>query len=448
VIDSSTDPAAAVQPAQYEFRVRWPDGGHRWLASRSLTVFDEAGTALRRIGVNWDITETRLAEAARQESALAQRENLAKSKLLSRVSHELRTPLNAVLGFTQLLQAEAELAPRQLARLGWIRSAGEHLLVLIDDVLDLSRLEAGHMTLMLQPVRMVDLVRETLPLVEPLAARHGATLEIGAIDGVAMADLTRLRQVLINLLSNGIKYSRAPGRVAVLATTAAGRITLQVSDSGRGLSPEQVAHLFEPFNRLGAEGSGVDGSGLGLVIVKSLVERMDGTVRVESQPGVGTRFSIELPAAETLPPSVTPRPTTTLARAPALRPGQLLYIEDNPVNMLLVQELVAMRPGLQMIPATTGEQGVQRARELRPALVLVDMQLPDFDGFEVLKRLRANPSTAALRCVALSANALPDDIERALAAGFAEYWTKPFDFGRFLAALDEVFAGDAEAASE
>jgi len=442
VFDSSTDPAAALRPAQYEFRVRWPDGSFRWLASRSVALSDESGRPLRRIGVNWDVTQARLAEVARRKSAVAQRENLAKSKLLSRVSHELRTPLNAVLGFTQLLQAEAKLPASQRARLGWIRSAAEHLLVLIDDVLDLSRLEVGQVALALQPVRMSDLVRETLPLLEPLAARHGAALEIGPIDGVALADPTRLRQVLINLLSNGIKYSHAPARVSIFASSAAGRVELQVSDSGRGLAPEQVTHLFEPFNRLGAEHSGVDGSGLGLVIVKALVERMGGTVQVTSQLGQGTRFSIELPAAEAPPASLARPPTSSAIPAAALRPGRVLYIEDNPVNMLLVQELVATRPGLEIIPATTGEQGVQRAIELRPELVLVDMQLPDFDGLEVLRRLRASPRTAELRCVALSANALPDDIARALAAGFAEYWTKPIDFDRFLAALDEAFAAD------
>ncbi len=441
VIDSRAHAATDPEPAQYEFRVRWPDGHYRWLASRSVAVLDEAGRPLRRIGVNWDITEAKRAEATRQEIVLAQRENLAKSRFLSRISHELRTPLNAVLGFTQLLQSDAGLTDGQRTRLGWIHSAGEHLLLLINDMLDLSGLESGDQKLLLEPLALADLVRDTLPLVEPLAVKHGVALRLGAADGVALADRTRLRQVLINLLTNGIKYNHPQGWVAVAAASAGGRVTLDVSDSGRGLAPEQVAHLFEPFNRLGAEREGVEGSGIGLVIVKTLVERMGGTVRVSSQPGHGTRFSIELPAAPAAP---RPDRPATAGAAPAPRaapgPGRLLYIEDNPVNMLLVEELVAMRPAIEMISATNGEHGVRQAIERLPALVLVDMQLPDFDGFEVLRRLRADPRTAALRCVALSANALPEDIARALAAGFADYWTKPIDFGHFLAALDAVFA--------
>ncbi len=444
VFDSRPDALTNRLPAQYEFRVRWPDGSYRWLASRSTVVADETGRPLRRIGVNWDITDARLAEAAREQGALAQRENLAKSRFLSRVSHELRTPLNAVIGFAQLVQAEADLAPAQRARLGWIRSAGEHLLLLIDDVLDLSGLEIGDLKLVSQAVPLADLVHETLPLVEPLAAQHRIALTVDAAAGVALADRTRLRQVLINLLSNGIKYNRAQGQVTVATGCVGGRVTLQVSDTGRGLAPEQLAHLFEPFNRLGAERDGIDGSGIGLVIVKALVERMGGTVQVSSRLGEGTQFSIELPAAEGAahaPPNGLPAAAATPLAAPALmRPGRLLYIEDNPVNMLLVQELVALRPVIQMIVATTGAQGVQQAIAFRPELVLVDMQLPDFDGFEVLRRLRADPRTAELRCVALSANALPDDISRALDAGFADYWTKPIHFGGFLAALDTVFA--------
>lgn len=229
------------------------------------------------------------------------------------------------------------------------------------------------------------------------------------------------------------------------ATSAAGRVALRVGDSGRGLSPEQIAHLFEPFNRLGAERDGIAGSGIGLVIVKALVERMGGTVQVSSRLGEGTQFSVDLPAADFAVPTPAPGLATTelppTAAAP-LRPGRLLYIEDNPVNMLLVQELVALRPAIEILGATTGAQGVQQAIAFRPELVLVDMQLPDFDGFEVLRRLRADPRTAGLHCVALSANALPDDIARALAAGFAEYWTKPIHFDGFLAALDTLFAAE------
>jgi len=442
LLDSHPDEAAEALPTQYEFRVRWPDGTYRWLASRSIVVQDAAGRAVRRVGVNWDISENKLAEAALRESALAQRESQAKSRFLSRVSHELRTPLNAVLGFTQLLQGERSIEPGHQIRLGWIQSAAEHLLLLINDLLDLSSLEIGDLKVARQPVDLAWLVRESLPLVEPLARQHGVELAAGATEGVALADATRLRQVLINLLTNGIKYNHRRGRVTVTATRSGGHVTLQVTDSGRGLTPEKLAHLFEPFNRLGAEREGIEGSGIGLVIVKALVERMGGTVTVSSQPDQGTCLSVELPAADEVraqaPEAAQPVPRPS----PPASAGRLLYIEDNPVNMLLVEELIALRPGLEMVAAVTGAEGVQLAIERRPGLVLVDMQLPDFDGFEVLRRLRADHRTESLRCVALSANALPEDIARARAAGFADYWTKPIHFGRFLAALDAAFASD------
>ena len=441
VFDSWSDGWSEVDVAQYEFRVRWPDGSYRWLASRSKPVFDEAGRPQRRIGVNWDITESKLAEAALRETAIAQRESQAKSEFLSRVSHELRTPLNAVLGFTQLLQAEPALPDTLRARLGWVRSAADHLLLLINDMLDLNSLASGELRLAPRPVALAGLVHEALPLVASLAERHGVAVQADAIDGVALADPTRLRQVLINLLSNAIKYNRPQGRVTVSAGAANGRVVLRVQDSGHGLTAAQISHLYEPFNRLGAERHGIEGRGLGLVIVKSLVERMGGEVGVASTAGRGATFSVALPAAaagaEAAPRPAPAAPTPAAATA---RAGRVLCIEDNPVNMLLVEELLAQRPGVQMLAASTGEQGVRIALDARPDLALVDMQLPDIDGHEVLRRLRADARTRGLRCIALSANALPDDVARALAAGFADYWTKPIDFGLFLRGIDAALA--------
>ena len=451
VFDSRADKTTHTGAAKYEFRVYWPDGSERWIASRSIAVLDDTGRPIRRVGVNWDITEGKLAEAAREESARAQRENLAKSQFLSRVSHELRTPLNAVLGFTQLMQAEDSLRPADKARLALIRSAGEHLLVLINDMLDLTGLDTGELKLDPQPVEIAELVRETLPLVEPIAAQYQVTVHAGALDGIVLADRTRLRQVLINLLTNGIKYNRPQGRVSVGVRNTGRQLTIEVGDTGRGLAPDQLAHLFEPFNRLGAEGEAVEGNGIGLVIVKALVERMGGKVSVESEPAHGTRFGVTLPAATNEKPesettflevAADSRANAPTAQngVPTAAAGHLLYIEDNEVNVLLVRELVALRPGLEMLSATDGAQGVALALAHRPELVLIDMQLPDFDGFEVLRRLRTQPGGETLRCIALSANALPEDIARALAAGFADYWTKPIDLKRFLAGLDGAFA--------
>ncbi len=433
-------------PLRYEFRVLLPDGSVRWLASRSIAVADEQGRTLRRIGVNWDVTDAKEAEAARQATAVAERASQAKSQFLARMSHELRTPLNAVLGFTQLLQLE-DADPGRSAKLGHIRAAGEHLLSLIDGVLDLSRLEAGNLRLDPQPLSLASLVEQAVPLVAALAQRQGVRLLCSECGGVASADRTRALQVLVNLLTNAIKYNRPGGEVRVSTREDGGMVVLSVEDSGRGMSTVQLERLFEPFNRLGAERDGIEGTGIGLTIVRALVAGMGGQVQVHSQPGVGSRFDVSLPRAAA--PAHTEPVGDAVPSAPAPLPaarGQLLYIEDNPVNVLLVEELVHGLSGLQVASEATGAAGVARAALLRPDLVLIDMQLPDFDGFEVLRRLRAQPDTAGIPCIALSANAMPQDIELALRAGFDDYWTKPIDFRAFLGALAQRFpAGSVDA---
>jgi len=450
VLDYRPGSRRAIQSASYEFRVRLPDGGWRWLASRSALVYDDRGRALRRVGVNWDVTEAKQAELARQQAVLAEREVHAKSQFLSRMSHELRTPLNAVLGFTQLLQIEARRSAdaAQLAKLGHIRAAGDHLLSLINDVLDLSSLESGALKLALGAVDLGLLVRQSVPLVESLAAQHGVGVEIAEARGAARGDATRLRQVLINLLSNAIKYNRRGGRVVVHAVPAGDKAILKVRDTGRGLTPIQLASLFEPFNRFGAESEGIEGTGIGLTIVKALVEGMGGSVAVSSTPGEGTLFEVTLATATDGPGAIATPEAADSTLAPWSEPrreraGQILYIEDNQVNVLLVEELVKTVSGLAITSEATGRAGVARAKALMPDLVLIDLQLPDFDGFEVLRRLRAEASTTAIPCIALSANAMPEDIERGLAAGFADYWTKPIDFAAFLTALKKRFPASA-----
>jgi CheY-like chemotaxis protein/anti-sigma regulatory factor (Ser/Thr protein kinase) len=313
-------------------------------------------------------------------------------------------------------------------------------------VLDLSGLEAGEVRLSMQPVDLAQLVHESLPLLQSLATQHGVLLEIGAAEGIAHGDQTRLRQVLINLVSNAIKYNRAGGRVVVEAQTVQGEeVTLSVRDTGRGLSAEQIASLFEPFNRFGAESEGIEGTGIGLTIVKALVDGMAGRIEVESNPGRGTVFTVTLPAAaiaDSLDPGDTgPDTVPTLGAAGVERSGTILYIEDNAVNVLLVEELVKTMGGLTIVSEPSGAAGVGRALSLRPDLVLIDLQLPDFDGYEVLRRLRADTRTRAIPCIALSANAMREDIERGLARGFADYWTKPLDFAMFIAALNRLFPG-------
>jgi PAS domain S-box-containing protein len=419
--------------AYYEFRIVRPDGAVRWLASSSMPLRDDKGRTRLRLGVNWDVTEAREAAAARQERALALRESRAKSELLARMSHELRTPMNAVLGFTQLLIVEDDGEPGspRRARLEHIRSAGEHLLTLINDVLELSRLDGSEHDLVLQAVRLDGLVAQTLPLVERLAAQHGVALQSAAQGITARADPTRLKQVLVNLLTNAIKYNRQGGHVRVEAMPDGERVLLRVSDTGIGMTPTQQGLAFEPFNRAGAEREGVEGTGIGLTIVKALVERMGGSIEVRSTPGVGSVFEVRLEAGAESGPQARP------AR-------RLLYIEDNPVNVLIVSELVRRRGDIEFDSVPDGIAGVERAVRDRPGLVLVDMQLPDITGLEVLARLRADPVTAGLAVIALSANAMPEDIQRALQAGFDEYWTKPLDFSVFERALDRIFGNPPE----
>ena len=424
------------RPAYYEFRIIRADGVQRWLASRSLPVRDERGRTRMRLGVNWDITEAHAAAAARHERELVLRESQAKSELLARMSHELRTPMNAVLGFTQLLLADdagggdAATAATRRARLEHIRSAGEHLLTLINNVLELSRLDGPARDVVLQPVRVATVVAQTLPLVEGLALQHGVTVLAPPGPLHVRADATRLKQVLVNLLTNAIKYNRPGGSVHLDVVPDAGQVLIRVSDDGIGMTTEQQVEAFEPFNRAGAERDGIEGTGIGLTIVKALVEGMGGRIAVRSTPGVGSVFEVRLDAAAESGPLALP------AR-------RLLYIEDNDVNVMIVSELVRRRPGIEFASAPDGASGVARAAQTLPGLVLVDMQLPDFDGLEVLARLRANPQTAGLRVVAMSANAIPADIQRALQAGFDDYWTKPLDFKVFDAALDRVFGAVA-----
>jgi PAS domain S-box-containing protein len=432
-----------------EFRVRWPDGQWRLIASRATAVRDEQGQLTRRIGVNWDITDVRNAQLASEEKLLAQRESQAKSQFLSRMSHELRTPLNAVLGFAQLLLTDGERIPadKRRRRLEQIHGAGQHLLSLINDVLDLSSLEGGEIRISAQPVALQSLVADTLPLVERQAQQRKINLRCGALRGVALGDATRLRQVLLNLLTNALKYNREGGQVLVEAEPMdGGLVRLRVSDTGRGMSDAQLQHAFEPFNRLGLESEGIEGTGIGLAIVKVLVERMGGTVQARSSPEQGSVFEVCLPdgsaqaAADEAPAvqgdALPPRDAMSARPGPL---GRLLYIEDNPVNLLIVQEVLAQRPDLQLHTACDGLSGLSQARRHRPDLILVDMQLPDIDGHEVLRRLRADGATAGIPCISVSANAMPADIERALKAGFDDYWTKPLDLRVFMRSLNTIF---------
>jgi signal transduction histidine kinase/ActR/RegA family two-component response regulator len=399
-------------------------------------------------------------ELANSELELAIEEarnaNQAKSAFLSSMSHELRTPLNAILGFAQILAADnLPTTPEQKKEFaGHILKSGRHLLTLINEILDLAKVEAGALTLSMEPVGLAEVLLETRAMIEPLAAARGIRVRFPAAGApetaaaLVQADRTRLKQVLLNLLSNAVKYNREGGEV-VVECTACGpeRLRLSVRDTGMGLRPDQVAALFQPFNRLGQENGTQEGTGIGLVFTRRLVEMMKGEIGVTSTPGVGTTFWIELTAAGGVNGALTQlaAPAQDGASPAAAAPGgavarTILYIEDNPANLRLVQEILAFRTDLRLLSAADGHAGLALARIEQPALILMDLNLPGMSGFEVLAELRREPGTAHIPVVALTANAMPRDIERGLSAGFARYLTKPIDIEQFNEAIDGLLA--------
>ena len=369
------------------------------------------------------------------------------------MSHELRTPLNAILGFAQILSSNAmPTTPEQkLEFSNHILKSGRHLLTLINEILDLAKVEAGALTLSMEAVSLDEILLECRTMIEPLASARGIRVLFPDGDPAALvrADRTRLKQVLLNLLSNAVKYNRDGGAV-VLDVVAAGpqRLRLSVRDTGMGLESGQIAALFQPFNRLGQEGGTQEGTGIGLVVTKRLVEMMGGEIGVTSSPGVGSVFWIEL---ATQPPVQQPAQLAASAPAPARQqenvqapaaesPHLVLYIEDNPANLKLVQEIVRFRPDLRLLSAPDGHFGLSIARSQRPEVILMDLNLPGMNGFAVLAALRRDPDTAAIPAIALTANAMPSDVERGLAAGFDRYLTKPIDIDKFNEAIDGVLA--------
>jgi signal transduction histidine kinase/CheY-like chemotaxis protein len=442
----------------------------------------EGGYALSQAD-DWRATFDALAAASGVDlvqlapAQASERANRARSEFLSRMSHELRTPLNAMLGFAQLLRADVHqpLSAAQRDRLEHIERAGAHLMAIITDVLDLSRLEAGGLALSLEALRVSDAIDDALNLVAPQARAKGIRPRYTPpAPGSAQAgycvrgDRVRLRQVLSNLLSNAIKYNLAGGSVEVSvahepagadpAAPAQGSIAITVTDSGPGLSAEQQARLFEPFNRLGAERTSTDGSGIGLVIVRKLVELMNGTVSVRSEVGRGSSFTLRLPAAA-LPVDVA-QPQLAEVEPPLLvaesapegdaaahddpQAFTVLYAEDNEVNVELVRQVMRMRPAYRLLVAHSGAQAIELVRAQRPDVLLLDMHLGDMTGIDVVVTLDRDAATAGIPRLALSADAMPDHIRAARQYGFNIYLTKPLDVSALLGSLDD-FAAQAEA---
>lgn len=393
-----------------------------------------------------DVSDRKRAEekinAAKEEAELA---NRAKSEFLSRMSHELRTPMNAILGFAQLLALE-DLNADQRDGLGHIMKGGEHLLKLINEVLDISRIEAGRLSLSCEPIEIAEAMREIIDLIQPLAAAANVRLNLTHPGSTyVLADRQRVKQVLVNLVSNAIKYNRAGGSVSLTCELSRDRVRISVKDTGIGIPEEHLKQLFSPFERLGAEQGEIEGTGLGLTVTKRLVEVMKGTIGVESKADEGSTFWIELPRTESpLVYSEASRPPSQIELVTWGASGTVLYIEDNFSNLKLIERLFRLRPALTLIAARDGRSGLEMASAQQPVLILLDLNLPDMNGRDVLNRLRAEPVTSAIPVIALSADATPGQIERLLRAGAADYLTKPINVEKFLTSLDRTLNAKAQ----
>jgi PAS domain S-box-containing protein len=424
------------------------------------------------LGITRDISERKEAERKLQDSYaqledrikerthellesknLAEKSNKAKSEFLSRMSHELRTPMNAILGFAQLMKESTKdpLPKTHQNRISQILNAGSHLLELINEVLDLARIESGKITVSLEPVCLADLVEEVLTVARPLAQNF----QINLIDQITsnkniyvLADKTRLKQVLLNLISNGIKYNRKEGTVTLSSSLKdSSWLRIDIVDTGMGIPEEKMSKLFEPFDRLGAEDSMIEGTGIGMTISKKLIEVMNGSIGVESTPGEGSTFFISLPACSMLPEKIEsrniPASDNEVVYAQETILLTILYIEDNPANLKLVEDILSDYPEIKLLSATYAQMGIDMAIAINPDLILMDINLPDINGIEALKRLRNFEETHEIPVIAVSANAMQKDIDLAMAEGFKTYITKPIDIGKFRNVIEDALKSAA-----
>ncbi|MEK7708586.1 MAG: PAS domain S-box protein [Pseudomonadota bacterium] len=444
VVQAITNHFEKHAPYRVEMRLRHKNGSYRWVLSRGEAVRDADGKAVRMVGSITDITDLKQAEenlkvlneqletrvkqrtaemtAARDE---AERANRAKSAFLSRMSHELRTPMNAILGFSQLLEYES-LPPHQLAYVQEIHRAGDYLLELINELLDLARIESGKMVVVSQPVNLAAALNTATEITQPLMnAKQIHLINQCSTDESVLADPTRLRQILVNLLSNAAKYNLSDGHINISCHDQNnGFLRLCVTDTGLGIPPEKQAYLFKPFERLGAEFTAVEGTGIGLALSKQLTELMGGQVGFNSTLGEGSTFWIELPL--TAEAANTEKPIQQDKAINTGKPQQtVLYIEDNAANLRLVEAMLRQQSHLKLISATHGEFGLELARRYKPQVILLDIHLPGMDGYQVLEALKTDPITRDIPVIALSADAMSIDIDRGLQAGFIQYLTKP-----------------------
>jgi PAS domain S-box-containing protein len=427
-----------------EFRVHWPDGSEHYIRGKGEVQYDANRQAVRVIGTAQDVTDLKQAEQAMlQAKETAESANLAKSEFLASMSHELRTPLNAILGFSQLLRMEPNLGENAKTQAREIEQAGKHLLVLVNDLIDLARIEAGKLELTLEQVPVKALVQNSIGLMAPIARAQGIEIrqEIndGGTDMVVCADYNRLRQVVVNLLSNAVKYNRPNGNVTLACRRNAGSVRLSVIDNGPGIPQDKQKRIFTPFDRLGEEGGSVEGAGIGLVITQRIVDAMGGSIGFESAEGKGSTFWVELPANEAVddyPMSESAALDSAVTHSGA-RP-LVLYVEDNPLSLRLMQNIFLNRKDLELHHAHTTEIGLELARAEMPALILLEINLSGMGGYEALRRLKSDPRTAHIPVIAVSTNAEGQDETQALQAGFAGYLRKPIDVSSLYEQLDQL----------
>ena len=441
--------------AEDEYRFRRSDGGYIWLHCIQYAERDESGALTGLLGYVTDITErmTVLAvlrgahaemqamnEQLTEARDAAESANQAKSEFLSGMSHEIRTPLNAILGFAQLLKM-SKLEDADLESVDEILKGGRHLLSLVEEVLDIAHIEAGNVSLSMEPVALEEVCRECVALVRPLASSNDVVLaDLSTEDRhFVLADRQRVKQVLLNLLSNAIKYNRRGGRAEVTIGESDARIVFSVIDTGTGIPRHKMGAVFKPFDRLGAERTAIEGTGLGLALSRRLVEAMGGRITVSSAPE-GSTFSVHLERAER--PAALERASGGERAAGSGDPGAeartIIYIEDNISNLRLVEHILERRPGVRLHAALQGRLGLDLVRQHRPDLVLLDLNLADIDGAQILTELKDEPDTARIPVVVISADANPLRIEELMSSGARDYLTKPLEVGRFLAVLDGI----------
>jgi PAS domain S-box-containing protein len=438
----------------YELTAHARDGNATVVSYNATTFYDRDRTLQGVFAAARDVTERKHSERVLQEKNLelqnaksvAEKANLAKSDFLSSMSHELRSPLNAILGYAQLMESDTPPpTTSQGESIAQILQAGWHLLKLINEILDLAVIESGKVSLSLEPVSLSEVMSECQAMMEPQAQQRGILMTFPGFPQpiFAWADRTRLKQIIINLLSNAIKYNAELGSVVVCCTLTQDRVRISVRDTGAGLVPEKVAQLFQPFNRLGQEASGVAGTGIGLVVTKQLAELMEGVLGVDSSEGEGSEFWLELiaipaPAHTHHEVSATPAPQQPFAIGQ--RQKTLLYVEDNPANLRLIEQLIARRPDINLLTAIDGPLGIAIARQALPDVILMDINLPGISGIDALKILQCDASTGHIPIVAVSANAMDRDIAMGLEAGFYRYLTKPIKVDKFMETLNEALA--------